>query len=123
MLPNVYPLVNVPAVRALAPDGVANVRVYGFGEAPQGVASPYATFQFISGVPVNHLAQRPVVDEVRAQFDIYGTTGAQARALATAIRDAVEPTGHLVLFIDQGRDPDTNAFRITASFDLWAARP
>lgn len=123
MLPNVYPLVNVPAVRAIAPDGASNVRIYGFGEAPQGVESPYATFQFISGVPVNHLAQRPVVDEVRVQFDAYGATGAQARSMAAAIRDAMEPHGYLVLFIDQGREPDTNAFRITASFDLWAFRP
>lgn len=123
MLPNVYPLVNVPAVRAVAPDGAGNVRVYPFGEAPQAGPYPYATFQFISGTPANQLAGRPQVDQVRVQFDAYGTTGAQARALAAAIRDAVELSAHCVLFFDQGRDPDTNAFRITASFDLWAARP
>lgn len=123
MLPNVYPLVNVPAVRAIAPDGASNVRVYPFGEGPQSITYPYATFQSISGVPANQLSGRPQVDQVRVQFDAYGQTGAQARSLAAAIRDAIEPSGHLVLFFDQGRDPDTNAFRITASFDLWAARP
>lgn len=123
MLPPVYPLVNVPAVRAIAPDGVSNVRVYPFGEAPQTIASPYATWQYVSGVPANQLQGRPQVDQVRVQFDAYGTTGAQSRALAAALRDAMEGTTHCVLFFDQGRDPDTNAFRITASFDLWASRP
>lgn len=123
MLPPVYPLVNVPAVRAVAPEGAGNVRLYPFGEAPQGVAYPYGTWQFPSGVPENQLSGTPVIDQVRVQFDLYGESGAQARALATAVRNAIEPTAHCVLFFDQGRDPDTNAFRITASFDLWAARP
>jgi len=123
MIPNIYPLLNVPGVRAVAPDGVANVRLYSFGEAPADTPMPYGVWQFPSGTPLNQLAGVPQVDQVRVQIDIYGQTPAQSRQLALAVRNALEPSAHCFLYMDMGRDPDTDACRITASFDLWATRP
>jgi hypothetical protein len=92
-------------------------RLYPFGEAPQGVTAPYATFQTVSGSPENYLAQRPDSDEFRVQLDVYAATPTAARNAAKALRDALEPLGYVVSWNGEFRDADTNLYRY--SFD-WS---
>jgi hypothetical protein len=104
-----------PAVQAVF--GSNPTRVYPFGEAPQGVTAPYATFQTVSGSPENYLAQRPDSDEFRVQLDVYAATPTAARNAAKALRDALEPLGYVVSWNGEFRDADTNLYRY--SFD-WS---
>lgn len=91
------------------------VRLYPFGEAPQGVSRPYATWQTVTGTPENYLAQRPDSDTFRAQLDVYADSATAARNAAKALRDALEPHGYVVSWNGEMRDTDTNLYRV--SFD------
>lgn len=111
MTPGVYPLLSAaPAVTALVAD-----RIYGFGDAAQGVTRPYITWFTVAGTPENLLSGAPPLDRFRCQVDCWGDTPASATAVAIAARDALEAAGHIVSINPSDRDPDTNLFRM--SFD------
>jgi hypothetical protein len=103
-----------PAVITLL--GASPVRLYPFGEAPQGVAKPYAVWQVISGSPINYVSGRPDTDRYGLQVDVYADTGAVAEQVAAAIRRAIEPQAHVTGFNADGRDPTTKNYR--KSFDV-----
>ncbi|MDT9643106.1 MULTISPECIES: DUF3168 domain-containing protein [Pseudomonas] len=104
-----------PGVIALLGSG-ASMRLYSFGEAPEGVAKPYAVWQLISGNPENYLAGRPDADGFTLQVDVYGTTGPSVRAVRDAIRDAIELRAYIARWGGEGRDPATKNYR--TSFDV-----
>ena len=91
------------------------LRLYPFGEAPQGVLTPYAVWQQVGGSPENYLAGRPDIDGFSQQVDVYGKTAAEVRAVAMAIRDAIELRAHIVAWRGESRDPETKNYR--SSFD------
>lgn len=103
-----------PAVNALL--GASPTRLYPFGEAPQGVAKPYAVWQVISGSPLNYVSGRPDTDRYGLQVDVYAETGASAEQVASAIRRAIELQAHVTGFNLDGRDPATKNYR--KSFDV-----
>src|SRR5690606_39848770 len=43
--------------------GTAPVRLFLFGEAPEGVQKPYAVWQVVGGSPENYLAGRPDAEQ------------------------------------------------------------
>ena len=92
------------------------VRLYPFGEAPQGVAKPYAVWQTIGGAPGNYINQRPDLDSFVLQVDIYADTATAARNAAMALRDAIEPQAHITRWGGESKDPETTACRV--SFDV-----
>ena len=92
------------------------VRLYPFGEAPQGVTYPYAVWQSVGGAPENFLAGRPDADSYTTQVDVYADTAASAREVAKALRDAVELVAHVVAWRGESRDPETKKYRF--SFDV-----
>lgn len=96
--------------------GTAPTRLYLFGEAPQGVAKPYAVWQQVSGSPYNQLAGVPQGDRYTAQIDVYATTASSARAVAQALRNAYEPAAYVVSWRGESRDPSTQNYRY--SFDV-----
>lgn len=107
-------------VGALLGKGV-DTRLYSFGEAPEGVAKPYAVWQVISGSPENYLAGRPDADGFTLQVDVYAATGTAARKVRTAIRDAIELRAHVTRWGAEARDPATKNYR--TSFDVdWIVR-
>ena len=55
------------------------VRLYLFGEAPQGVTYPYAVWQSVGGTPENFLAGRPDADSYTTQVDVYAVAHAGRR--------------------------------------------
>ena len=108
------------AVTALI--GTSPVRLYPFGEAPQGVAKPYAVWQTIGGAPENYIDCAPDIDSMTLQVDIYSTTAASCRAVAVAIRDAIEPVAHITSWRGESRDDETNHYRSSFDVDWWIQR-
>ena len=92
------------------------VRLYAFGDAPQDEARPYAVWQQVTGYPENYIGNTPDIDRYTIQIDAYAETGAAARSVAEALRDAIEPVAHVVGWRGEGRDPDTRMYRY--SFDV-----
>ena len=101
-------------VRALL--GVTPHRLYPFGEAPEGVAKPYAVWQLITGSPENYLSGRPDVDGFSLQVDVYGVTGGSARAVTDAIAHAIELRANVVRWGGESKDAETDLYR--SSFDI-----
>lgn len=114
----IAPIFNVcaasPAVTALI--GSNPVRLYPFGLQDDVVAYPYVVWQNISGAPENYLDRRPDADSYTLQVDVYADTVTSATAVATALRDAIEPHAYITRCGGQSRDPTTKRYRY--SFDV-----
>lgn len=108
------------AVKALI--GSNPVRGYPFGGAPQGVAMPYVVWQTVGGLPENYLGQRPDIDSFTLQIDCYAATASAARAVAAAVRDAVEAHAHIVAWRGEERDPETMHYRYSFDVDWFVHR-
>lgn len=101
--------------------GPSPVRLYPFGEAPQGVATPYAVWQGIGGSPENYLADVPDTDKYLLQIDVYADSANAARSVVQSLRDAIEPVAYVTGWRGESRDPETKRFR--SSFDVdWIVR-
>lgn len=114
-----YPLLKADAaVQALLG---ASPRAYPFGEAPQNVAPPYAVWQRVTGLPLNTLDGRPVLESQRLQFDCYASTAAAADAVARAVIGALELSGHRVADNGQTRDAETRLYRNSFDFEFFVS--
>ena len=102
--------------------GTVPTRLYLFGEAPQNVAKPYAVWQTITGSPENYIGTLPDIDSYVIQIDVYADSASSSRAVAEAIRDAVEPAAHVTSWGAEDRDPSTNNYRLNFTIDWWVAR-
>lgn len=91
--------------------GTNPVRLYLFGEAPQGVTKPYAVWQTVSGFPENYLGQVPNADHWTVQIDVYAITASSARSVAQALRDAFEPVAYVTDWRGETRSAETNLYR------------
>ena len=91
-------------------------RLYPFGLVPQDVKKPYAVWQIIGGNPENYLAGRTDIDGYRLQVDVYASSGSDARAVAKALRYAIELNANITRWGGESRDPATKNFRY--SFDV-----
>lgn len=117
MYPPVYELCNADAgVKALIPDGASHIRLYSFGNAPQGVEKPYAVHQLVAGSPENYVNQRPDADGAIIQVDVYSDKATEVRPVAEALRDALEGGAHITSWRGEDRDPDTLNYKF--SFDV-----
>lgn len=124
-------LVDVRSLLATSVDvtaiiGDSPTRAYPHGDAPQAQVGPYVTYAVIYGQPENTLSGLPYVDRQTVQVDCWsGTDGrgsAQILALARAVRDALEPHGHMTAITANSRDPETMRYRIGMRFDFWRDR-
>ena len=124
MLPNVFPTINVPTVQAYV--GSAPARIYDFGSAPQGVVAPYITFSDAADAPYDQISGAPCGDFDTVQIDIYAgpddNQKAPIRALAKAVRDALDIAGIANRLIIQTRETDTKLFRISIEADFITNR-
>lgn len=102
--------------------GSSPVRFYPFGEAPQGVQLPYAVWQSIGGEPQNYINERPDIDRFAVQIDVYADAATPARAVAKALRDAIEPNAHITRWGGEWREPETKSYRISFDCDWWTPR-
>ena len=114
MRPDIFEAcVASPAVTALL--DVSFPRIYQ-GVAPPHTPVPYVVWQSISGAPENYLADTPDVDSYSVQVDVYANSAAEARTVARALRDALEPHGYITSIREPAPDPVTKNARY--SFDI-----
>lgn len=102
--------------------GSGPVRLYPFGEAPQGSSLTYAVWQTIGGGPENYINEAPDIDLIAIQVDVYASSVTAARTAAAALRDAIEPVAHITRWGGESRDLDTNHYRISFDVDWWVTR-
>jgi hypothetical protein len=126
MLPPIFQILRAaPNVTALV--GTNPARIYRHGAAPQATAAPYITWSVITGTPQNTLSELPKIDACVVQIDCWsdntGTGAAQIEDLAVAVRAALEPFAHMTGFGPNGRDFETQRYRIMLQFDYWLDRP
>jgi hypothetical protein len=109
-----------PAVTALL--GSNPVRLFPFGEAPQGVERPYANYQQVGGSPENYLGTLPDSDGYSVQIDVYGESVDSVLAVSRAIRDACEPVAYITAWGNQSRDFETDLYRYNFTVDFLVNR-
>lgn len=97
-------------------------RFYSFGEAPEGVAKPYAVWQVIGGQPENLLAGRPEEDQHVVQVDVYGASADSARDVTRALVAAFELDGYVTSWNGEFRDLDTRLFRLSFTVEFITSR-
>lgn len=111
---NLFPLIKQnPACTALLGDNP--VRFFEFGTAPQLETLPYATFQLINGTPYNKLTDPAEADQITYQIDAWAKTASELKAVANAIRQAIENDGYIT-FYNSGRDDESGLYRSTTRF-------
>lgn len=102
--------------------GTAPLRVYPFGDAPDALTYPLATWQTVTGTPENNLSETPPIDRIGVQIDVYAATAGECWEISAAIRDVLETIGHMTYFGNTERAPDVRKYRQTLSFDFWLNR-
>ena len=119
MLPPIFEWLKTSAVQDIIG---TPPRAYRHGSAPQDTTRPYVTWQLITGIPDNTLSELPDVDRLSVQVDCWHQTDAGIEVLATAVRNAIEPFGHMTAINLNQREPDTKLYRISLQFDIWQFR-
>lgn len=109
-----------PAVTAVL--GSSPVRLWPFGSAPQDSPKPYATWQTVTGSPENYLNQRPDLDAYMLQVDCWAASPTEARNVAKALRDAIEPHAYITRWNGEMRDSETGSYRVSFDCDWLVPR-
>lgn len=121
MIADIFPLLAAnPAVTALV--GTNPVRIFPFANAPQETEKPYVTYGTYNGIPQNYLDRVPDVDNLGTQINIWAESANDCLDLSIAIRDTLEPYGHMTSFQSLTRDPETQLFTAQLEFDFWKNR-
>ena len=109
-----------PAVTALL--GLSPTRLYPFEDPTQGTQKPYATWFIVGGSPENYLGKVPDIDRFIVQIDCWGSTATEARDVAQAIRDAIEPVAHITNWRGESNDTETKLYRYSFDLTWWVNR-
>lgn len=117
MISPVYTLLNVSAVNAFV-----GGRIYGFGQAPQGVTYPYITHEIISGGSLNYTGNAPATDKLRVEINVWTRAQQDAIDVGNAVRTALDPHGHQLLQIGPSTDADTQSFRLQLDYSFFVSR-
>lgn len=80
---------------------------------------PSITLSLVSVVPMNHVAGAPTLDQARVQIDSWGTSYAEVRSVADAVRAALEAAGLVMESEFDGFEPDVDEYRVTQDFYIW----
>ncbi len=122
MGPDVYRIAKAyPAVLAVL--GTPEPSLFPFGKAPQNQGRPYAVFQTVYGNPDNKLACPPSEDLWGVQFDAYAKTVSDARAAASALRDAFESSGNYIVgWNGEDWEQATGLWRFSFTAEFWTER-
>jgi hypothetical protein len=85
----------------------------------QNETLPCVTLSLVSVDPQNHLNGAPTLDQNRVQIDSWATTYAGARAVAAAVRTALESAGLNLISEFDTFESDVNEYRVTQDFSVW----
>lgn len=106
---------NSSEVTSLLKNGTM-LRVFKFGNAPQGAKKPYLIYSTVSGSPYNSIGDKPTLEAERVQIDIYARDSRQAREIAQKVELALEEFCYVVSYNGDSYEGDTKLFRV--SFDV-----
>lgn len=109
-----------PAVVAVL--GSSPTRFWPFGVAPQDETRPYAVHQLVYGSPENTLSCTPETDSFGIQIDAYARSVSEARAVAAALRDAMEPHGYITAWNGEFWEPGTGLYRVGFTVEFMTER-
>lgn len=119
----IYPTCEADATcQALLGDSEGILRLWPFNTAPLNPPLPYATYQNIGGSPENNVSDRPDCDQFRLQVNVWGATSSDVRAVAEAIRDAIEGESYITRWGEQVQDAQTKAFGYDFDVDWYTHR-
>lgn len=95
--------------------GPSPVRLFMFGLHDQSTAAqrPYVVWQQVGGFPENYIGDRPDSDSWSVQFDVYADTAESVRAVASALRDAIEGVAYVESWVGDSIDVPTSLRRFT----------
>lgn len=90
--------------------------------APDPVTKPYIIFQVITDVRQNHLEGDAGVSVRRFQFDAYGKSYGEAKALAASIKAAMAASSitHVHLSSRDLHEQEVQLYRVSMDFTIWA---
>lgn len=121
MNPELFQILNASVqVRLLL--GSNPLRVYPWGRAPQNVRKPYAVYTVYNAIPENYLDSVPDIDNKGTQIDIYADNAESLNNCFMAIRDAIEPTAHMLSYSTPNQDAETDLYTGRMEFDFWEDR-
>lgn len=86
--------------------GTSPCRFFEFGQAPQLEETPYATYQLITGTPYNALSGPAPADHISVQIDVWADTSADCKAIANAIRAAIENDCYVTSWLGTNKEGD-----------------
>lgn len=118
MFPNVYALLQAaPAVVA-----IVGQKIGGRGSMPQETAPPYITHFVVVDDPHVTLSDAPESDTDTVQIDCWSMDEAEVKALARAVRAALDAAGHHNRVVVDNRENDTKLYRVGIQADLITQR-
>ena len=121
MYPPIFEIASASAaVTALI--GSSPVRLWPFAQAPENSTLPYVVWQTIGGSPENYINNAPDIDQFSLQVDVYGTGAASVRAVAAALRDAIQGAANIVSWRGESTDFETKNYRFTFDVDWLVKR-
>ena len=89
---------------------------------PRPIRQAYVTWFVVTSVPENNLSDPPPLDRVVIQVDCWHPDDRGAVALATAVRDCIEPHAHMTAMPIDQKDTETQLYRIALQFDWFDGR-
>ena len=110
MFPQIFKILNVPALQSKV--GAAPARIYDFGVAPADVQKPYIVLQQVANDRLDNVSDAPCGDIDTIQLDIYADTREEVRELARAVRGLLDASGLSNRLILQLQEPDTLLYRV-----------
>lgn len=118
MTPDVFALLNVPAVTALVP----SARIRGQGFAGDNPVAPYITWQGVGGEAETYIADPTRLYRTRVQIDCWAKTMDDALAIAAAVHDALDDHGQPAMAPIEDYDQDARLYRVLQDWHLHATR-
>lgn len=118
MLPPIYSILYGNSAVA----AIVATRIYPHGEAPQDVSRPYITWFLVTGTPENSLNCAPDIDRCTIQVDCWHQTSPGIVSLTSAVRAALESSGHVTGVILNQREQETKLYRMAVQFDYFLTR-
>lgn len=98
------------------------LRVYPWGRAPANVRKPYAVYAVFNANPENYLDRVPDIDRAGIQINIYAAKDTELEDCFVAVRDALEPYGHMISYATPDLDAETDLYSARMEFDFWEGR-
>ena len=78
--------------------------------------------RLVGAAPELNLSDLPTHDRMQVQVDCYSLDDTEVVTLATAVRDAIEPSAAMTAIVVDQREPETGLYRMALQFDFLPDR-